>query len=219
MYRRILISCFALTAATGFLVQPASASASPELTFPTGTRLATGSLLQVTNFGVARFSDGINFPLECPTAKFTGTLATNSGSSVQINFSSMKLEGLGKEGDCASEKEEFKRSVKVTYSNLPWCFKAPALGNDSFEYRGGKCGEEPKPVTLILNITGGPECKYEAASIRGTFKTHPEDAKLEMVSELKGESSNSFLCATSLSTETAMTMERDSLVAEPVYIS
>jgi hypothetical protein len=203
---------------------PSAVSASPLLTFPTGTSLATGSLLKVTNIGVARFVES-QWTVECPTANVTGKLAKNSGSSIEIEFSTMELHGLGAGGDCRQDRTtggttEVGSSVNVSYSGLPWCFKAnPLIGEDGFEIRGGSCGGEPKNVTMVLNYTGLGECKYQASAIRGSFVTHPEDAMLTMKTLFEKEVTSPFFCASTINSETAMTMERDALTSEPVYIS
>jgi hypothetical protein len=214
----------AFAAWVALALAPAAASASPVLTYPTGTALASGSLLQITNIGVALFTER-EWHLECPTAKFTGKLVTNSGSVIEIELSAMEIHGVGTGGDCRQDrtkegKTETGGSVNVTYSGLPWCLRTnPLLGTDAFDIRGGTCGKEPKPATLTFNYTGLTGCSYETAAIKGTYTTHPGDAILSMAPELKGESSNSFLCAASMPSDTQMTVERDSLTAEPVYIS
>jgi len=93
------------------------------------------------------------------------------------------------------------------------------MGEDTFEIRGGDCAELAKPLTIVLNYTGLVECKYQALSIRGKFTTHPEDVRLAMARQFEKESTNSFLCPSTIGSETAMTMEKDSLTSEPVYIS
>jgi len=224
MRRKFIYFSLTIAAWLALASAPTGAAASPVLTYPTGTPLATGSLLQITNIGVALFTESA-WRLECSTARFTGKLVTNSGSAIEIELTTMEMHGVGTGGDCRQDrtkegKTEEGGSVAVTYSGLPWCLRANKLMSaDTFEIRGGSCGENVKPATLVLNYTALTECKYETSAIKGTFTTHPGDAILSMAPELKGEVSNSFLCATSMPTDTQMTIERDSLVAEPVYFS
>jgi len=222
------VSCFGLTIAAWFALTlaPTMATASPVLTYPKGTRLATGSLLQITNIGVAVFTES-EWRLECPTAHVKGKLVTNTGTAVEIELSSFEMSGLGAGEDCRQDRNkegstEIGASVHVTYSGLPWCFRATSqMSADSFDIKAAHCGEIVKNnVTLVFNYTGLKECKYEISSIQGTFTTEATgDAILTMKPELKGEASNSFLCQSSMPSETAMTLERDSLLAEPVYFS
>ena len=54
MSKKLTTACLALSALAAFAL-PAVASASPEITHPTGTRLATGTKITGTNVGNAKF--------------------------------------------------------------------------------------------------------------------------------------------------------------------
>jgi hypothetical protein len=71
-------------------LSPGPSFASPLLTHPTGTALATGAKVTDTNIGVTRFkSTGGAILAECPTTFTTGTVATNSGTHVAIDVESV----------------------------------------------------------------------------------------------------------------------------------
>jgi hypothetical protein len=53
MSKKLITSCTALLALAVFIL-PAAASASPEITHPTGTRLGTGANITGTNVGEPR---------------------------------------------------------------------------------------------------------------------------------------------------------------------
>jgi hypothetical protein len=100
-----------------------------------------------------------------------------------------------------------------------WSSQQGAIGGEAFELRGGGCGEAAKSVTLDFNYTCLSQCKYRAPPIRGTFTTHPEDAMLTMKPQFEKEVASPIFCPTAISSQTLMTMERDALTSEPVYIS
>jgi hypothetical protein len=225
MRRKLVHLAMALAAWAAFAVAPTLASASPVLTYPTGTPLATGSLLQITNVGVALFTEP-EWNILCPTARFTGKLTTNSGTNIEVDLSSMEIHGIGAGGDCRQDRKrelvtEEGLSVNVVYSGLPWCLNAgKGLPADEFQIRGRSCTEAAKPVTLVFTYTGVSECKYQATSIRGTFTTHPQDVRMAIATQLfEKEIGSSFLCPSTIGSDTELTMERDSATPEPVYIS
>jgi len=59
MPRKLIHLSLPIAAWFALALAPTAATASPLLTYPTGTPLATGSLLQITNIGVA-FSPNLN---------------------------------------------------------------------------------------------------------------------------------------------------------------
>lgn len=214
MRRKLVQLLLALGAMGAFALAPTVASASPVMTSPLGTSLATGSLLQVTNVGISLFTEPAG-RIECSNVKFTGELKTNSGAEVAVNLSSMEAHGSGAGGDCTSGGG----SVKVAYSGLPWCFKT--TGKDEFQIRGGSCTGIKQPVTFVITYTGAAECKYEALSFHGFFSTAPEDVRMTISEQLfETEPTNGIFCPTpSIGSDTEMTMEKDSPTNEPVYIS
>ncbi|HWN72846.1 MAG TPA: hypothetical protein VNN15_03445 [Solirubrobacterales bacterium] len=220
MCRKLIHLGLALAAWGAVALAPTFASASPVMTFPLGTPLATGSLLQVTNAGVSLFTEPEG-RIECLTVKFTGELSANSEGGVAVNLSSMEARRGGVEEDCKRDwyKNEITQegSVKITYSGLPWCFKT--AGIDEFQIRGGSCTGSKKPVTLVFTYTGLAECKYEASSFHGTFTTAPEDVRLLSEQGFEKESTNSFFCPATMGSDTELTMEKDAPTNEPVYIS
>jgi hypothetical protein len=222
--RKFAYLSLALAAWGAFALAPTLASASPVVTFPKGTPLATGSLLQITNVGISLFTEP-EWKIECSTVRFTGKLTANSGTNIEADLSSMEAHGLGTGGDCKRDrtgkegKTEEGGSVNITYSSLPWCLKSS--GKDEFQIRGGSCTETARPVTFVFSYTSLAECKYEAASIHGTFTTAPEDARMLIGEQFfEKELTNPFFCPTvTVGTDTELTMEKDSPTNEPVYIS
>lgn len=225
MRRKLVQLGLVLAAWSAFALAPTVASASPVITSPLGTTLATGSLLQITNVGFQLFTEP-EWKIECSTVKFTGKLTTNSGTNIEADLSSMEAHGAGLSGDCKRDRQKEGKteegSINITYSGLPWCLKAgKGLAIDEFQIRGGSCTESAKPVTFVFNYTGLAECKYEAASINGHFSTAPEDVRMTISEQLfEKEATNSFLCPTAtVGSDTELTMEKDAPTNEPVYIS
>src|ERR1044072_8064249 len=114
----ILLCAVALIAAA---VVPVASPASPVLTHPTGTSLATGTKVTITNIGITRFKDSGGVTLfECVTALTTGPLVTNSGTLIGINVESATTTGTAAEARCTSSFGNLKYTTGVE-GGLPWC--------------------------------------------------------------------------------------------------
>ena len=203
-------------------VIPSAAFASPQLTYPTGTRLATGSTLKATNVGVITVTrtDGTSGG-NCSAASLTGSLVKNNGTEVEANIEAASFTGTGTEGRCTIESM-WTGNWKFTFGiekGLPWCLVANSLmKEDEFQIRGGKCSETSRPIYLALDASGG-ECKYEAGSFRGTFTTEPSDTVLTVSTPEYPLVSGSFLCPALWRLDFSLTLERDEAGTHPVYIS
>src|SRR4051794_23437699 len=95
MSKKLIIACFAVVAVAACL--PTTASASPELTFPTGTRLATGTKIKATNVGNNLFKtdDGTSTLSECSSTILTGELLKNNGTGIEGNITTATASGTG----------------------------------------------------------------------------------------------------------------------------
>lgn len=155
MQRRRLLAPWLCLAALAAL--PATASASPVLT-ENGAFVPVGATVQATSIGLPIVTASpVNY--ECKKSTMHGNVARNSGTRVEVEFSSFSL------SSCTS----LFGGLSLEASNLPWCWKTTEAA-DSFELRGGKCSEAAKPLTVFVN-----GCPATRTAITGTFKTSPED--------------------------------------------
>jgi hypothetical protein len=199
---------------------PSGSSASPVLTHPTGTSLATGAKVTITNIGITRFKDSGGVTIfECITALTTGPVVSNSGTLFGINIETASTTGTGEEGRCTASFGNVKYTTGVE-GGLPWCLTGKS--EDKFEIRGGKCTEAARPLKVTLDSTGAGECKYKKSTGElGTFTTDGTgDAVLTIVGQEFTKEAGSLFCPSSYKVEAAMTMETDtSASADPLYIS
>src|SRR4051794_40869719 len=267
MTKKLITACLGLVALAA-LVLPAVASASPVVTFPTGTRLdpkAAGAActgvagticITGTNVGNTKLltdpAEGTATTplLECSKAMMTAYLEENTGTSFTTTIHTVTFEGTGGVISPGTMKEclgfgGFGNFTPTTNggvdgesitSGTPWCLKSGA--SDTFTIRGGKCTEEPRKITFVLDSTKLPdptkfnECKYERSSaVEGTFTT---DATGDAVFSVKpgsttaerakttfsGEAGNSIECPSKATMELSFTLETDTTpVNDPIYIS
>jgi hypothetical protein len=225
MSKKFITACMGLIVLAAFAM-PAVASASPELTHPTGTRLATGVKFTATNIGEFKFRDTTNSNtlLSCTTASMTGTLLENSGTSIKANITSVSLSGTGSEGRCT---DSFGAGSFYDFNignGTPWCLASGA--SDTFAIRGNECSKESRSITFVLTDSVVGTCKYNRTSVvNGTFTTHSTgDAILTVVPSTTGSAfakeEGSVLCPSSYLLEAKFTLETDTTIAnDPLYIS
>lgn len=234
MSKKLSSSCMALFALAVFIL-PAAASASPVLTHPTGTKLATGRLLKGTSIGNFLFKSGSTVLFECTKATYTGELTKNNGEEIEANITTATITGTGAEAvagmpECtASTIGNFTMTTNgggvdenTVANGTPWCLKSTVSG--SFSMRGGKCSEAARAITFALDGTAIGACHYSrSASITGTYTSDSSgDAIFSLTSagtEFTKETGDPVLCPSGFSLEAKFTMETDTSTAEPVYIS
>jgi len=244
MNKRTLIVCvaFAISAA---LTVAASASA-VQLTFPTGTKLATGGKLQTTNVGNFFFK---GFKPEtsqtCTSMISTGTLTHNGSEDITTEITSLTFRGTATAERCTlttgptmnvtTNYEEGGKKVGV-----PYCLTS-TTGTDKWTMPGGACGGAPRAIKFKVDLYSSepdPEteiftllatCVYEKANLAGTFATDTglgQDALLTFSEEgvFKRTELSNILYFQSCPEETKLiataTMETDTTsAADPLYIS
>jgi hypothetical protein len=226
MHKKLIGAFMALAAFGVFAVMPAMSSAAVA-TFPTGTALATGSLIKATNTNAPLLQDTSgNTLVTCSSATLTGELTKNSEGEVQGKITSATYRGTGAQasGEPAPECTSIIGNVSVTplvSSKAPWCLKTTSKVEDTWNVTGGAC-PGGGAIKFILNSTTIGECEYEstAGGVSGTYTTHPADAVLTVTSSgFKLIRGNTFFCPASGHLSQAFTLEKDSEVSEPLYIS
>jgi hypothetical protein len=199
MGKKLITACLGLVALAAFALS-ATASASPVVTHPTGTALATGTKLTATNLGKTLFKNGTGETtlLECTTARLTGTLIKNKEGHIEANVTTATFLGGGagvykgmeecKGGSIlpnatvtsnGTDPVGTKVDEEDVTNGTPYCLTAGGvLALNKFTIRGGTCSEEARKITFILDTTpffSGDverECKYErTAALEGTFTT------------------------------------------------
>lgn len=236
MGKKLITGCLALFALAAFIL-PATASASPVLTHPTGTTLGTGKLLTGTNIGNTLLKSGTTVLSECTKAVITGELTKNNGEEIEGTITTATFTGTGASqfanmpectgailGNTTVTTNGGGVDENTVASGTPWCMKSTALSK--FTVRGGKCSEAAREITFTMDstaITGGP-CHYKrAAAIEGTYTTDSTgDAIFTLTTagtEFTKETGDPVLCPANGSLEMKFTMETDSSATEPVYIS
>ena len=227
----INVTLVALAACT-IVPSIAAATNDPDLTFPTGTLLATGGKLKGTNVGSGptfTSTSGTSL-LECTKNEVTGTLTKNNGSEVEADIETFNASGTGPEGRCTGTGvlPVTWWSFGPTTNGLPWCLKAtPAMKDDEVQIRGGSCVSASRPIRLVQWTTIGPvgedvtvECVYErTAAISGTYSTHPEDAIMIFSGVEWTKTAGGVACAVAWKLDFNFTLERDEAVTAPFYIS
>lgn len=209
------------------LNEPFYISAGPKLTFPTGTLLAAGSKLRATNVGSQKFTSSTGESLyECTSNQWTGTVTKNSGTSIEADIETASISGTGASSSCTTSFGNTRWTLSPFTNGLPWCFRAtPEMASDEFQIRGGKCTEAARPIRYLWESVSEFEvgCEYERSSatpIAATYKTHPEDAKLEISGSEFTKVAGAVSCPTSFTFDGTFTFERDNTSeAAPLYIS
>jgi hypothetical protein len=142
---------------------------------------------------------GIAGKVQCTGATLTGELTSNTGTHIAGNITTAEFAGTvggTTTGHCSGNAalgEKITPTPNHTnnpchtptggtpHCSLPWCVTANTP-DDKFTVRGGKCSEAARPLTFTLH--GNIECKYEKASVTGTYTTHPAtDAVLTITNQ------------------------------------
>jgi hypothetical protein len=171
MYKRILATVIGLLA---FAAVPAMASASPVLT-ENGVPVSTGAKILATNSGNITLTSSIG-TVTCTKSQMTGTVKTNSGSTIQGQIETASFTGSASENRCSSTFP-FNPTFKVTPENLPWCIHTG--GGDAFTVSGGACGGTAKNLRFTLSSVLG-NCTYERAAVAGTYVTNETPVTLKV---------------------------------------
>jgi hypothetical protein len=193
----------------------AAATNTPELTYPTGTKLAVESKLKGTNVGGITFTGG-SATVSCTSAALTGTLKKNSGTEVEVSLNEFGLTGTGAGSRCTGSASE--TSVTVNGS----CLRAtPEMIDDEFQIRGASCSEGSGTLTVTFKkLAPVLECVYErSASITGTYTTHPGDAVLTANSSELTKVSGAFTCFSAFKLDSSFTFEKNEAGINPLYVS
>ncbi|HET7507606.1 MAG TPA: hypothetical protein VFJ53_04550 [Solirubrobacterales bacterium] len=202
-------------------VVPTAASASPQLTYPTGTRLAAGSKVTGTNVGAVKFTTS-SFIAECGSAPLTGELTSNTGTAMELSVTSASFSGTGAGGDCTSGLGDVRITPNPATNGLPWCMRATnGMSPDEFRFRGNSCINALRPLRFVLDFTSPLlECVYEkTGEIAGSFTTEPEDARLSISGSFEKIEGGLF-CPSTMSLDMTTTLEADTTSSsDPMYIS
>lgn len=235
MAKKIILACMAVVAFAAFVL-PASASASPELTHPTGTTycknggsLGEPCLVTGTNVGNWTFTSSLG-TITCSSVVITGNVTKNNGTEVEGDITSATFGGTGTNGDCTGPLGISINPTTNVGNGLPWCLRATkAMEPDEFQVRGNACNAASRSITFVLDGTGWQDCYYDrAAVVKGTFTTDTtsgEDAVLTFANQEwtleKEVNTNPFLpgCPSSGKLNGSATLETDSKTVEPMYIS
>jgi hypothetical protein len=196
MYKKLLMACMALSAFVALAV-PAIASAGPVVTAPTGTNLAAGSPIEAKNVGELLMTDvNGNVLTECNSATMSGTLKTNSGTTVEGNVESAAFTGHATNGECTGSFGNVTVTANPATNGLPWCLRATStMKADEFQLRGNSCSSAARPIRFVLHSTTVGECVYQrSGAVVGEYKTHPSAAQLTVVKQEFTRFSGSFLC-------------------------
>jgi hypothetical protein len=201
MSKKLITACMALFALAAFVL-PAAASASPVATQPTGTTMATGTKILGTNIGntvLKTDPSGTTAPstlTECSTARMTGELTKNNGSTIEGTISTATFSGTGSvlngRNECTGASGILGNLTPTTNSSAssgtegetvtngtPWCLRATGSEN-KFTLRGGACNVSATPIRFILDTTKLFEptksiaCAYSRPAtepVEGTFTT------------------------------------------------
>jgi hypothetical protein len=222
-WKRLTSTMAGMAAFAALLVLPSAASASPQLTYPTGTLLGTGNTIRMHNVGTVSIltTEGAK-ATECSSGQITGTLRKNSGTAIEADIESFTTSGTGAGGECTGAlSTSYTMNFSPATNGLPWCLRATsAMAADEYQIRGNKCSSEPRPIRYSINLKGIGECVYErTTSLSGTLATHPEDALLTLAKMEFKKVSGSLLCPSATVWEMIFTMERDVVGTNPVYVS
>ena len=233
---KLVKACIALAAFAAIFVVPSVASASPELTHPTGSTVPVGTKIIATNVEhsgtskITKMTTSIG-NIECSTATMTGEVTSNTGTHIAGDITTVEFKGTPGEPNSAHCFGGFGGNTTVTPSHttnpehngvqsLPWCITANEL-NDKFTVRGGKCSEKERALTFQLHTVTAGTCSYEKASVTGTYTTHPADAILTITGQEFTKVTGGAFCAASGKLDMAFTMTTDNngVSGEPLYIS
>lgn len=237
---KLVKACIAMAAFAAFFVVPSIASASPELTVPTGTTAAVGSNIVGTNTGVTKMTLVGQEPVECDEAFMTGKVVTNTGTHVLGEITTAEFRGTPGEktptvnahcksplGNVTVTPSKTSNVIHNNVNSLPWCITSAGSKN-TFEVwakpsgAGETCHSATKrKLTFALHSAIGVKCSYEneAAVISGTYTTHPSDAVLTITNQrfLEVPATASVFCPNTGDLDMSFTLETESGAA--IYIS
>lgn len=204
--RKLITACMALAAFGAFAIAPGTASATndPQLTSPAGTLLATGSTITGTNVGETLMTDiNGNILTRCTTAIMSGTVSTNSASTVAGSITSAKFGGTGstaagaEEPECTGSFGNVTVTTNPATNGLPWCLTSNnTMTTDEVRIRGNGCSSASRPIRFVLDSTTAGECVYErSGAIQGTYTTGTASAATVSISKQEfPRVSGGFLC-------------------------
>jgi hypothetical protein len=184
MHKKLMMACMAIAAFAAFVIAPA-ASASPVLTDITKIQdpnggpltevidtLSVGASITGKNInGVTKFTGG--FGVECEVAHLKGTVTKNTGTSFAgtIPVGSATFTNAGGAA-CSSllGPTTVKVTSEVCLESIP--------KTDELTVDGCLVNNVTQPVTFDLTA-GGITCKYSANTLKGSFTTGSDVAKLK----------------------------------------
>ena len=226
MRRSILVLCVVACGFGCMGALPGIVSASPLLTYPTGTALPVKALLKATNMGNIRIADGSGSVLyECTNSMLTGELTKNSGSEVEATISTADFGGTAGGGSACTSAfgtPSTTTGPPTITGGTPWCLRATSkMAADAFEIRGGACSEASRSIRYVLDGAG---CAYRRTEpLKGTLTTDTgasSDAVLSLVEQsFTRESGAGLLCPAEYRWNINYTLETDKSTAEPLYLS
>lgn len=236
MSKKLITACMGLMALAAFIL-PASASASPVITHPTGTTLSLSGksctgvsntvCIKAHNVGVTKMKDTSGNTLtECTTATMTGYLTKNNDLEIEADIHSTSFTGTGSNGECTSTFGGITVDTNIG-EGTPWCIKASnTLEANQFQVVGGNCGT-PKEITFVLTSTTVGTCKYTRETktnpIKGTYTTHSTgDAILTLAAGANtsfSKEEGGIFCPSEGTLEMSFTLETDNAAGETLYIS
>jgi hypothetical protein len=202
MSKKLMTGLLALVALAAMAL-PAVASASPELTHPTGTTAPVGTKITATNIGETLMTDtNGNIITRCTTADLSGELTKNSGTAIEGNVTSATFTGTGSEEKCTGTFFSSPRVTPGVANGLPWCVRAlSTFAADEAQIRGGKCSEAAREIRFALDLESiGVTCLYSRSStepIKGTITTENaqgQDAVVHISKQLFKPVSVPFPC-------------------------
>ena len=219
MKSRLIAACIA-----AIVVLPSSALAtnSPEVTYPTGTKLATETKLRAVNVGEPKLTLGAT-TVTCSSSQLEGKLTKNTGEEVEATIEAASFTG----GDCSHNGGQWTAiSTAPKEHGIPWCLRStPEHLEHEVQIRGGKCSEvSAQPIRLEVNTQETKvvfECVYErSAAVPGTYQTHPGDTVLTSNNvEFLRVAGNIVICPASMKIDTSFTFEKEEGSAGPLYTS
>jgi hypothetical protein len=173
---------------------PVTAVASPQM-FDSGIAVTAKSKVIAPSSGNITFTGtDVNHKnvgtVTCTQGVMTGTVDTNTATSVEITIESSIYEGSEPEKKCASTLGF--GAMKVTAENLPWCLTSKMLGE--FSIRGGSCSVAASNVRLSFVAAFGVTCTYERASVDGNYTKEITPVKLAAISQTAKFSSGFNKC-------------------------
>jgi hypothetical protein len=169
--RRIALGCtpLVLYILAACLPIPAAAGSEPELTYPTGTLLATASAIKATNVGAPQFTS-TEGNIGCSSAAMTGKLNKNSGGSIEATIESVSFNS----GGTCTGAHALSINTSPSENGLPWCLRStPELKADEFQIRGNSCDKAVRPIRFqVSKYAVTRQCVYEQSEpLTGTYST------------------------------------------------